>query len=52
VRVLVLSFFMFLSAVSAGSSLILDPIGRLGCQGEKVGACEEFEDNNEGGTFG
>jgi len=29
VLVLVLGFFMFLSAVSSGFSLVLDPVGRL-----------------------
>jgi len=41
--------FNFLSAVSPGFSLALDPRGRLGGLGRKVGsACEECEDN-EGG---
>jgi len=43
---------MFLSAVSLGFCLVLDPVGRLGVLGEKVGsACEECEDN-EGGILG
>ena len=47
--VLVLGFFVFLSAASHGFSLVLDARGRLG---EKVGSlCEEFEDN-EGGILG
>jgi len=42
---------MFLSAVSLGFCLVLDPVGRLGVLGEKVGsACEECEDN-EGGVY-
>jgi len=50
--VLVLGFFMFLSAVSSGLSLVLDPRGRLRDLGGNVGsACEEFEDN-EGGIMG
>ena len=37
---------------SAGLSLVLDPRGRLGGLGQKVGiACEEHEDT-EGGTLG
>ena len=49
VWVLVLRFFMLVSAVSPGSCLALDPRGRLGILGENVGsACEEFEDNEDG----
>jgi len=40
---------MFLSAALPGFSLVLDPRGRLGGLGGKVGsACEEFEDNEDG----
>jgi len=42
---------MFIVAVSPPPelSLILDPRGRLGGLGGKVGsACEEFEDNEDG----
>jgi len=50
--VLVLGFFMFLSAVSHKFFLVLDTRGRLRDLGGKVGsACEEFEDN-EGGIMG
>jgi len=49
VWVLVLGFFKFLSAVSLGFSLVLDPRARLG--GKVGNACEEFEDS-EGGLFG
>jgi len=49
--VLVLRFFMFLSAVSFGF-LVLIPGGRLGGLGGQVGsACEEIEDN-EGDILG
>jgi len=42
---------MFLSAVFPRFSLVLDPRGRLGGLGAKIGsACEEFEDN-EGGIL-
>jgi len=38
---IILRFFMFLSAVSLGFSLVLDPRGRLGGRGGKVGStCE------------
>ena len=51
VQVLVLRFFIFLSAVYPGF-LVLDPRGRLGGLGRKVGsAFEEFQDN-EGGILG
>ena len=41
--VLVLGFFMFLSAVSRGFCLVLDPRGRLGGLGGKVVSdCEEM----------
>ena len=49
---LVLGFYVFLSAVFAGFSLVLDRRGRLGGLGGKFGsACEEFEDS-EGGILG
>ena len=49
VWVLVLGFFIFLSAVSSGLSLVLDPGGRLGSLEGKMGsACEEFEDSESG----
>ena len=39
--VLVLGFFMILSAVSLGFCLVLEPRGRVGSLGGKVGsACE------------
>ena len=42
---------MFFSAVSPGSSLVLDPTGRMAGLGGKTGsACEEFEDS-EGGIL-
>ena len=41
--VLVLGLFIFLSAVFLWLSLVLDPRGRVGGLGGKVG--EEFEDN-------
>jgi len=44
--VLVLRFFMFLSAVSSMFSLVLDPRGRLA--GKDGSACEEFDDNECG----
>jgi len=47
VWLLVLGFFMFLSAGFRGFSLVLDSRGRLG--GKVVSACEEFEDI-QGGT--
>jgi len=46
---------MFVSAVSPGFSLVLDPGCRLGGLGGKVGSgCEEYEDNelNESGILG
>jgi len=49
VWLLVLVFFIFLSAVSRGFSLVLDPRGRLGGRG-KVGS-EEFEDNAGGMVY-
>jgi len=52
VWVLVLGFFMFLSAVYPGFFPVLDPKGKLVGLGGKAGnACEEFEDN-EGGVLG
>jgi len=52
VWVLVLRFFMLVSAVSSGSCLALEPRGRLGILGENVGsACEEFEDNEDGSLY-
>ena len=46
VWLLVLGFFIFLPAVSSTFCIVLDPRGRLGDPGWKVGsACEEFEDN-------
>jgi len=47
--VLVLGFFVFLSAVSPRFYLLLDPKGRM--RGKVGSACEEFEDN-EGGILG
>ena len=37
VEVLVLGFFMFLIDVSSGFSVVLDPKGRLGGMGERLG---------------
>jgi len=52
VWVLVQGFFMFLSAVFPRFFLVLNPRGRLGGLGGKVGsACEEFKDY-EGGILG
>jgi len=48
VWVLVLGFFVLLSAVFCRSSLVLDHRGRLGVLEGSAG--EEFEDN-EGATF-
>jgi len=49
VWVLVLGFFMFLSAVSSRFSLVFDFRGRLeGLGGKGVSACEEFEDSEDG----
>ena len=46
VWVLVLGFFVFLSAVSPNYSLVSEPRGRLGGPRGKTGsACEKFEDN-------
>jgi len=46
VWVLVLDIVVFLSAVSLGFSLALDPRCRLsGLRGKVGSACEEFEDN-------
>jgi len=43
---------MFLSAVSPGFSLVLDPRGRLEClKWKAVSACEKFADN-DGGILG
>jgi len=50
VWVLVLGFFMFLSAVFSRFFLILHPGGRLG--GKDGSACEEFEDSEGGGILG
>ena len=49
--VLVLGFFMFLSTMSPGFSLVLHPRGRMGGLRKAESACEEFEDN-EGGIVG
>jgi len=49
VWVLVFRLFIFLSAASGRFSLVLDPRGRIGGLGGKVGsACEEFEDTDIG----
>ena len=48
VQVLVIAFFIFLSAMSPRFSLVLDPKGRLGGKAERD--CEEFD--NDGGILG
>ena len=42
---------MFLSAVSIGFSLVLDPRGRLGGLGGKGGSACEVAEYNEGGIL-
>ena len=45
----VLGFFILISAVSPGFSLVLNPKGRLeGLGGKTESACQELEDNEAG----